>query len=303
MTLDPKQLGAFLAVIENGSLGRAAEALHVTQPALSRTIRRLEAHLGARLFERHSTGMALTAYGQALQPYAKLLSTEAANAVRAIDALRGLDRGVLRVGAIGSAAVMLLPGAVERLLARWPGLRVQIVEAVEDQLAAALTLNDIDLAIAGQIAETEEIMRIAGHDFHDDYHVIAAADHPLQRKSSLAIGDLADFPWAMPPRGAPPRQQFVELVLSLGAEPPPAAVETRSVGMMLRLIGGHRFLGWLPQPLYATAEAAGLVRPLAVQGMTIQRHFFVYRRRRGILPPPALKLLEELRHPTVPNRG
>ena len=81
MALDMHQLKAFLAIVSTGSLGRAADTLHVTQPALSRTVRRLEDQLGAPVFERHSKGMQLTAIGAALLPHATLLQREAEQAV------------------------------------------------------------------------------------------------------------------------------------------------------------------------------------------------------------------------------
>lgn len=294
MALDSRQLSAFLAVVQNGSLGRATTAVHLTQPALSRNIRRLELQLGVELFERHSTGMDLTAYGQALLPYAKLLSAEGVNAVEEINALRGLGKGLVRVGAIGSAANMLLPGAVQRLLTRWPGLHVQITEAIDDRLAVALSHNDIDIAIAGAIPETETIVRTGEHEFQDVYRVIAGANHPLHDQSGLSVRHLLDHAWVLAPQEATPRHQFVQIMRGQGMEPPTAAVETRSVGTMMKLICGNRFLGWMPEPLYAFYETAGLVRALPIEEMVFRRHIYVYRRRRGILPPGAQKLLESL---------
>ena len=104
MTLDIRLLTAFLTIVQTGSLGRAAQALHVTQPALSRSIKQLEEKVGVPLFERHSKGMLLTQYGQALLPHARLLQEESALAVKEIDALRGLSKGTVRVGAIASVA-------------------------------------------------------------------------------------------------------------------------------------------------------------------------------------------------------
>src|SRR4029450_5147200 len=101
MALDPRQLRAFLTIVRSGSLGLAAETLHVTQPALSRIIRRLEMQLGVQLFERRSTGMELTSFGQALLPHAMVLSEEAALAIAQINSLRGLGHGTVRIGAIG----------------------------------------------------------------------------------------------------------------------------------------------------------------------------------------------------------
>src|SRR5262245_11986001 len=125
MALDPRQLRAFLAICEAGSLGMAADALHVTQPALSRMMKRLEDQLGVTLFERRSTGMELTTFGEALLPHATVLSAEAARALEQINSLRGLGHGTLRIGAVGSAALMVLPPVLDRILTQWPNLHVQ----------------------------------------------------------------------------------------------------------------------------------------------------------------------------------
>ena len=116
MPLDLKQLNAFLTIVATGSHGRAAETLHVTQPALSRTVRRLEEQIGAPLFERHATGMQITAIGTALLPHATLLQREAEQAVEEINALRGLSKGAIRVGAVGSIACLVLPQAIGAVL-------------------------------------------------------------------------------------------------------------------------------------------------------------------------------------------
>lgn len=135
MTFNLQQLHAFATIVASGSLGRAAEVLHVTQPALSRTIKRLEDEVGAPLFERHSKGMQLTAIGSALLPHATLLQREADHAREEIDAMRGLAKGTIRVGAAASIATLVLPLAVSGVLARWPNLRVEIMEGVWDGLA------------------------------------------------------------------------------------------------------------------------------------------------------------------------
>src|SRR5262245_27284793 len=223
MALDPRQLKAFLAVIDTGSLGLAAEALHVTQPALSRIIKRLESQLGVQLFERRTTGMELTSFGQALLPHAVVLNAEASRAVEQINSLRGLGQGIIRVGAVASAAIMVLPGVLEHILSRWPNLQVQITEAVEDVLASALTNNAIDIAISGPLPEDQDIMQVAEHSFTDRYSVICSAEHPLLARRNLAMQDLVGFRWVMPPEEAEPRKQFVSLTAQLGVAPPRVA--------------------------------------------------------------------------------
>ncbi len=294
MALDPRQLRAFLTIVRSGSLGLAAEALHVTQPALSRIIRRLESQLGVQLFERRSTGMELTSFGQALLPHATVLSEEAALAIEQINSLRGLGHGMLRIGAIGSVAIMVLPAVLERMLAQWPKLHVQITEAVEDVLEVALTNNAIDVAICGQIPESADILQVGEQKFRDRYSVISSANHPLQQCARLTLMDILRVPWVMPPLEAEPRRQFDALIARLGATAPRVAVETRSPSVIKAMVARTNYLGWLPEPLFASEQAAGSIRRLHVQEMESHRRFFVYRRRRSFMPPPVQKFLETL---------
>jgi len=294
MALDPRQLRAFLTIVRCGSLGLAAEALHITQPALSRTVKRLEDQLGVPLFERRTTGMELTAFGEALLPHATVLSEEAAVALEQINSLRGLGHGTLRIGAVGSVAVMTLPAVLERMLTQWPKLHVQITEAVEDVLEVALTSNTIDVAISGPIPESAQIMQVAEANFSDRYSVISAANHPLQKRKGLTVRDVLNVPWVMPSVDAEPRRQFNALMVSLGVTPPQVVVETRSPSVIKAMVAQTSYLGWLPQPLFATEQQAGLIRPLPLKEMASQRRFFVYRRRRSVMPPPLSKFLEVL---------
>jgi DNA-binding transcriptional LysR family regulator len=299
MALDPRQIRAFLAITECGSLGLAAESLHITQPALSRTIRRLEAQLGVPLFERRTTGMELTMFGQALFPHASLLNTENTLAVEQINALRGMGQGTIRIGAVASAAIMLLPVVLDHLLQAWPQLQVQITEAVEDVLETALTNNVVDVVIGGPIQESEHIVQVAEHGFTDRYSVLSAVNHPLQGKGDLAIHDIAGQPWVMPPTGAVPRRQFNELTSRLGVAPPHIAVETRSPAFIKAMVARSNCLGWLPEPLFAAEEAAGRLKALPVPQLAMQRCFFVFRRRRNYTPPPIVRFLEALRNVQV----
>jgi DNA-binding transcriptional LysR family regulator len=294
MALDPRQLRAFLAIVRTGSLGLAAETLHVTQPALSRIIRRLETQLGVPLFERRTTGMELTSFGHALLPHATFLSEEASLAIEQINSLRGLGQGTIRVGAVGSVAISVLPSVLDRVLTQWPKLHVQIVEAVEDLLTVQLTNNAIDVAICGPIPESEEIVQVAEHNFTDGYSVICSATNELLRRSHLTIHDIIDVPWVMPAAEAEPRRMFTALITRLGATMPRIAVETRSPSVIKAMVAKTHFLGWLPEPLFAAEQAAGLIKALSVEGMSPQRRFFVYRRRRNFVPPPVVKFLEAL---------
>jgi len=298
MTFDLRQIGAFLAVCEHGSLGRAAAHLNVTQPALSRTIQRLEAQMGAPLFERYATGMVLTPYGEALLPHANLLWREADHAREAIHALRGLARGTIRVGAVASVASLVLPLAIRGVLARWPGLRVRILEGVGDFLADALVKHEIDLAIGIALPENEEICAVSDIGWHDSSDLVAATDHPLMRRQGLRLSDTLAHNWVMPPRGTAPFDELLHLFAGAGLPPPEIVAETRSIVALKSLVVRAGFLSWIAGPMYEAERRAGLIAPLPIPGASAARRLAVYRRRQGILPDPAVKLLEQLRQVT-----
>ncbi len=120
---------------------------------------------------------------------------------------------------------MILPALLEKIHIAHPNLQLQIMEAVEDKLAAALAANDIDVALSGAIPEDESIMRVAEHKFADRSMVIAAVSHPLQQRDSLHVHDLAAESWIMPSTDAEPRKRFDELMCGLGATPARVVVE------------------------------------------------------------------------------
>ncbi|VCU68592.1 HTH-type transcriptional regulator CynR [Pigmentiphaga humi] len=295
MTFDIRQLTAFLAVVQHGTLGRAAQTLNITQPALSRTIRRLEEHVGAPLFERYATGMVLTGFGQALLPHATLLQREAEQATEEIHALRGLARGTIRVGAVASAVSRVLPQAIARVLARWPNLQVHIVEGVGDLLTDALLNYDIDLAVGVSMPDSPDICMIPDCEWRDASHILAACSHPLRSQARLRLGDTLAHKWVLPPRGTAPFDEVTHLFSSHGLPMPDVAIETRSIISIKSMVVHAGFLSWMPLPMYEAERQAGLADTLPVPGVGLARRLMVFRRRQGLLPQPAAKLLEALK--------
>ena len=302
MTFNLQQLHAFTTIVESGSLGRAAELLHVTQPSLSRTIKRLEEQLGAPLFERHSKGMQLTAIGEALLPHATLLQREADTAREEIDAMRGLAKGTIRVGAVASIATLVLPLAVSRVLTRWPNLRVEIIEGVWDRLADSLLKREIDLALSMAVPDTDEITAIADCCWEDTSYVVAAFDHPLRGKADLCLADTLDQRWCLPPRGTGPVEHMERVFTEHGLGMPEVAVETRSITVLKSLVTRAGFLSWLAAPMYDTEREAHVFDALPIAGLVGRRTLTAFRRREGILPGPAVKLLEQLRQLAAAQR-
>jgi DNA-binding transcriptional LysR family regulator len=295
MTLDPRQLQVFLAIVELGSLGRAAEKLCLSQPALSRLIKRMEEQLRVQLFERTAAGMELTTFGEALLPYASRLTQEAQAAVEEINLRLGLGKGLLRIGTVASAAVVVLPRVLDELLTKWPNLRIEILEAVEDKLASDLAKNEIDVVLSGPLTENDDVMKVGASHYVDRSVVIAAASHPLAQRKAVKLVEVLALPWVMPHDDAKPRKAFDDLVMQSGAVLPHVVIETRSTATIKAVVAQTQVLGWLPEPLFAAEAAAGQICALPVKELVSDRHFFIYRRRRNFLPPPLTGLLEILR--------
>lgn len=294
MAFDQRELRSFLAVVDHGSLGRAADAACMTQPALSRLIGTMEERLGQPLFDRHSKGMALTAAGELLTPHARLLLFEMQQAVGELDALRGLGTGRVRIGAVAAVTRTILPGAIARLLDLAPALQVKVLDAPDDQLVTALANRDIDLMIAPPLAPHPGIWPIAECDDGDFYAVFAAAAHPLAAIGEVTTQQALSESWAMPPPGGTPRMLFERHVLAAGGPLPNVAVETNSIGVMVACVAASRLLGWLPYPLLEGDIQRGAVVALSVPALLVERRFFVYTRRRGSVAPAARQLLAVL---------
>jgi len=291
MAFDLRQLRAFLAVVETGSLGRAAPGVFLTQSALSRVIADMEARAGHRLFERHSKGMVLTSAGEAILPHVRQLLFELEQAMDSLDAMRGLRRGVVRVGAVATITRTILTTALARLTETAPGLRIELREAPEDQLVAALIGREIDLMIGAESPAHPDIVRAAECRFDDMFSTFCAIHHPLADKALVTLDDVLRERWIMPRRGATPRILFETALRQAGREPPTVAVETHSLGAMLSLVVESRLLGWLPRPVLARTEAAGAIRLIDIDALRLRRRFFVYRRRAGALPAAAQQVM------------
>lgn len=285
MELDERQLRAFLAVAETGSLGRAAALVHLTQPSLSRMIQGMEQRLGHRLFDRQSKGMVLTAAGETLMPHARLLAFEMQATRDQLDALRGLRRGVVRIGAVAAVMRTLVTQAVGALLEAHPDLSVQMVEGTDGDLLNALLDRKVDLVVTASRLDHEAVEAMGTCAYTDRFGVFCAATHPVNDRPSMA--DLVHEEWVMPGTAATPRMQFIARFREEGLPTPRIAVETTSVETMIAVAASSRLLCWLPGPLVAPHLATGTMRQLAVPKLEQERQVLLYRRRAGFLPEAA----------------
>ena len=290
MAFDHRELRAFIAVYESGSLGRAATIANMSQPALSRLIQQMERRFGHPLFDRHSKGMSPTTTGQALIPFARLLLFEMEQASEALNFLTGHSRGTVRVGAVASVARDMLPGALNKLLSQLPNIRVELLESTDRRLLEALVNREIDLAIAPDLPQHDDIMPVGQCEYEDEYVVFCSTSHPLA-DANPGIAQLLTQSWVMTPPGTTPRYLFENLIHRAGYTTPKIDIETSAPGALIAFALHSGMLGWLPKPLIRGELEAKRVKMLPVPELVQRRAFFAFMRRRGSVPSPVRQLL------------
>lgn len=159
----------FLLIAEHGTFTRAARRAHLSQPALTASIQRLEGDLGARLFVRGRGGAELTAAGEALVPRARAALAAVEDARRAVAEIEGLRSGEVRLGAGATACTYLLPPALAAFRAAHPGVRFLLREATTGEVMEALEAGELDLGVVTPPGD------VAGEPWYDDELILVSA--------------------------------------------------------------------------------------------------------------------------------
>lgn len=224
MSFSPTDITYFLEVARQGHVGRAAEAVGVTQPAVSKSIRRLEDAVGVALFERGAHGARLTAEGQLFLESARRFDTGHIELMRSASELRAQHAGLLRVGLTNAAGDGPAVRVLSDMVRHRPGLRLTMVIGKSDALNQAVEKAELDVAVVpsypgisfscDQLALSEDTVRVA-----------ARVDHPLARRAALTLSDLTDCAWAMPSRRSAARRLVMQIFERAGAPEPRVTLE------------------------------------------------------------------------------
>lgn len=186
----------FLEVDQEGSIRKASERVNITPSALSRHITLLEHMVGAPLFERRSRGMTLTTEGKILKKYALRTINNVDFVKSAVEEIRGLRSGVVRVAAIEILASSLIFPAIRNFQTLYPGatFEVEIITRDNDDAIHSLFRDQVDIGVMYKFNPISELDYFA--EFETPFAVIAAPDHPLAAKSEVSTADLVGVPIA-----------------------------------------------------------------------------------------------------------
>ncbi|MEX1082477.1 MAG: LysR family transcriptional regulator [Halofilum sp. (in: g-proteobacteria)] len=190
-------LQTFISVAEGGSFSRAADALFLTQPAVSKRVFALEEELGARLFDRMSRSVRLTEAGEALLTHARRVLAELEASRQAIADLQGTVGGRLRIGTSHHVGLHRLPPVLRAFSAQYPEVELDLHFMDSEQACFAIERGDLELAVV-TLPETPPETLLTETIWPDPLVLIAGAEHPLAHAGSLTPGALADHGAILP---------------------------------------------------------------------------------------------------------
>jgi DNA-binding transcriptional LysR family regulator len=225
------ELRAFAAVMEHGSFHRAAAVLHLTQPAVTKTIANLESTLGVKLFHRAVHGVEPTVHGMSFAPRAQGVFDELRRAAQELALVSTGASGVLRVGIVPMPAVPFLPVALQSLIKTHPDALFTVVEGRESELVDRLRKGDIEVAILRlSLIDPDEDM-LARPLFQESLCVVAAKGHRLASRARLTWADLMAERWVLPPGDCYFHEHVVRTLGALNLPMPKHTVEALSINI------------------------------------------------------------------------
>ncbi|HYD71189.1 LysR substrate-binding domain-containing protein [Azospirillum sp.] len=305
-----QQLRVVTAVKEHGSLLKAAETLGLTQPAVSKALKEIEAELGVTLFRRTNRGVEATPYGEAMLHHIRQMFSQLEQAA---DEVAGLKQGVggrVAVGTLISASARLLPRAIALMRRDRPRIVTTVLEGTWDLLAPALLRGDLDLTV-GRLPEFQHREGLELEPFYEEMVAfVVRASHPLAERPRPSPMELLEWPWLLPPRETTLRRLIDRAFRDAGCEPPIPSCESLSQLTNRRLLQETDIIGVWPERVARDDIDSGLLKRLDVP-LIVSFGPVGIARRRGTTPSPAAAaLIEALRltaaqegGPAAPPRG
>lgn len=275
--MTPDQLITFAAVAEHRNISRAALALHLSQPAVSGQLRQLQDEFGEPLYLRDGRGVRLTPVGEALARHAAQLRDTFAQARAYRDAVRGLERGTLRVGASTTPASYLLPYLLAEFQPLAPEVVIQTMSGNTAEVVASLAALDVAL-IEGPPGDPLPVGTTVRQWCDDEIVAIVPAAHPLAarvragKRPGATLAELAAYPLVLREAGSGVRQ-LVERAFALAAAPLSVAFEIAGVEAVKEAVRAGMGIGFVSAMSLRHDDAA--LAMLSIAPQPLKRHFSI----------------------------
>ncbi|MFB4312249.1 LysR substrate-binding domain-containing protein [Actinomadura sp. GTD37] len=272
-----RHLVLVVAIADHGSVLRAAEHLHLAQPAVTRSLREVERLLGVDLFTRGPRGVTPTLFGDAFIEHARAVLAELRRAGDRITGLADGEVGTVTIGTLLAGSSVLLPRAIAALKKDRPGITVIVREATFDAQVPRLLDGEIDL-ILGRLNPIGDLRGLRQTTLYGEpVLLVARHGHPARALPDVGLADLLAYPWVLPLEQTALRTELEQVFRASGLVPPGNLVECTSVLTVRTLVRDTDMIAALPELVARTdAEIAPLPVPLeAVRrqvGVTLPAH-------------------------------
>ncbi len=290
--MELRDIEYFATVAEHKSIGRAAEALDMSQPALSKSLRRLEQAMGAKVVQRTAKGVELTAVGSALLSQAHRLRLTMDDISREAADLRAGLAGHIRVGTSpGYGPFVSL--AAEALLIESPMVNLKIETNVFATLATGLHNGTLDVIVQSQAPAGADITEIPLFD--EEYVVYVSANHRLAQHKKLRLADLVNERWAMSGVNNPALQRLTRVFRAAGLPAPVIGLEAADLQVRQHLVAKSELITFGSKEIARHATNRHPVVALQVKDLKYPRHVRLFHRSEAYLPPVAWRFIEILK--------
>ncbi len=266
-----KQLQALLLVARHDSVSRAAEALHVTQPAVSLQLRMLEEAAGTPLTRKVGRKIQLTAAGEVMVEFAERILRLWDEAADEVAALKGVISGTLRIGAITTAEYLLPPMLVQFTTER-PDVRIKLQVGNRNEIVNMLSKHEIDLAIMG--TPPRELRTNAARFARHPMAFIASPEHPLMKKKRVTLADIMEANLLVREHGSGTRTTIERLFKEAGY-PLRIGSELSSNEAIKRMVVAGLGVAFLSVHACTLEFEAGLVRMLPMPENPVEADWYV----------------------------
>jgi DNA-binding transcriptional LysR family regulator len=241
-----QDLHVLMTVMQAGSMGKAAQRLNISQPAISRSIAELERALGVRLLDRHRQGIEATEYGRALLNCGVAVFDDLRQGVKKIEFLADPTAGEMRFANALTSATGFVAAVIDRLSRRYPRIVFHVVSAGADTLHRELSGRNVDLVITrrgGPFNDEQFGFEIL---YDDSYVVLASVQNPWARRRRIELAELVNEPWALPPPESEAGAAAMEAFRASGLGYPRATLVTTTAELRTSLLETGRFLTIFP---------------------------------------------------------
>ena len=282
-----------VAIAERGSLRAAARYLQLAQPALTRSLGELEAELGVLLFERQARGMTLTPVGHSFIQRAKAILHEVRRAKEETDQLQGGAAGSVTVGLSIAPHITILPKVLGPFRARYPAVRLHVIEGFYSNLESGLQDGSIDFVIGPAPERPVSAGLLQELLFANLRTILCRNGHPLSAVGSLA--ELAGAEWATTSVTLRAEEEMGELFERHGLAPPRLALRSQSALTLMIALAHSDLLAMVPMQWKEFTPAAGLMTTIRVRERLPAPNIVLIRRAGLPLTPAANSLLDLMR--------